>query len=106
MGCLSRVAVQCSSSGQHVADVVWRPLGVQAQQCFQDLNRMREKTACLTSAGSQSSAKRTWRRVRTVLEAKDFERMWDRIQYHVSMLGVLLEVVNRFVKVPFSMLSS
>lgn len=92
-----QLAIHCSSSGHYVAKVVWQPLEKQAQQCSQDLRRMCEKTACLVGTSTHRSLGRAWRRVRTVLNERDIQRMWSGINHHVSVLGVLLEVVNRFV---------
>ena len=62
---------------------------------------MREKKSYLLGRTSEEGLKRVGSSVKTVLREKDFQKMEHGVQYHVSMFGVLLEIVNRSVNFLF-----
>lgn len=94
---LSKLAHDSQPSQQSAEQDVWDALGQSIVRCRADVLLLEKDVAALGVVKSDRLIRKFWKRVRTSLKDKDFERMWSTSQSHVGALKLQLSIIQRSV---------
>jgi len=92
---LSRLAHDSQPSQQSAEQDVWDALSRSIVRCQADVLHLEKEVAALGVVKSDRVIRKVWKRVKTSLKDKDFERMWSTAQSHVGALKLQLSIIER-----------
>lgn len=94
---LSKLAHGSQPSQKSAEQDVWDALSQCIVRCRADVLHLEKDVAALGVVKSDRLVRKAWKRVKTLLKDKDFERMSITAQSHVGVLKLHLSIVERLV---------
>ena len=94
---LSKLAHDSQPSQQSAEQDIWDALNQKIVHCGADVQLLEKEVGALGVVKSDQFIRKVWKRVKTSLKDKDFERMWTTIQGHVGALTTHLTMIERLV---------
>jgi len=94
---LSKLAHDSQPSQQSAEQDVWNALSQNIVHCQADVLHLEKDVAALGVVKSDRLIRKVWKRVKTSLKDKDFERMWTTAQSHVGAFKLQLSIIERLV---------
>lgn len=64
------------------------------KNCGEDVSRYEKELAKVWISPHDKKAGRAWKKLKTVLQERDFHRMWGVVTHHVSALGTYLSILQ------------
>ena len=76
------------------ADTDLEPILGSIKTCSEDVSRYESELAKVRISPQDKKVGRAWKKLKTVLQEKDFQRMRVQVTHHVSVLGTNLSILQ------------
>ena len=91
---LIRLAHNCQATQQFTDQGIWASLGNHVDRCLHDVLGLEKTIKALDVANAGGTAVKVWKRIKTSLKDRDFEKMWRTIHDHVVVFGLQLSIIE------------
>ena len=91
------LALNGQATPQHTERVIWERLEDHVVHCLNDVLDLEKTIKALDVASAGGTAVKVWKRIKTSLKDRDFEKMYYTMQHHVVLFGLQLSIIEMWV---------
>ena len=91
------LALNSRATQQLTERAIWERLEKHVVRCLDDVLNLKRTIEALDVASAGRTAVKVWKRIKTSLKDRDFEKMYYTMQHHVVLFGLQLSIIEMWV---------